>query len=413
MRVVLIHRYFWPDTPPYAHILRDIAVHLGASGHQVHVLTCQPSYNRSAAGRAPGSERLAAGVEVCRWSVLPDRRSGILKLLNLMLFCTRLLLARRHIADADVVMAASTPPIVVANLVERLTRRHGARFVYHKQDVYPDVVVAPGIMRAGRTASLLRWIDAGTERRAARVVVLSEDMATTVVSRGARSDRVVTINNFDPWPDEVDPTVAYAPTAVRHPQAAANGSLHVAFAGNLGRFQNLETVFAALVLLRDDARVRFDFFGDGPLRRELEAIVSAQQLSGVRVHGYRPAGEVADFLRLEADLGIVSLAPGVIRAAYPSKTMSYLRNGCPVLAVVEADSELARTIIAAGAGLHVDPSDPQALAVALRQVADRPSDLTGAGARARALYRKQFSAERQLGRWEALFESAARSGADR
>jgi len=413
MRVVLIHRYFWPDTPPYAHILRDIAVHLGANGHEVRVLTCQPSYNRSAAGRAPRSERLAPGVEVRRWSVLPDRRSGILKLLSLVLFCIRLLLARRQLADADVVMAASTPPIVVAKLAERLARRRGTRFVYHKQDVYPDVVVSPGIMRAGRTASFLRRMDARTEHRAARVVVLSEDMAVTVVSRGARKERVVTINNFDPWPDEPDRTALDPSTVGGRPPVRSHGYVHVAFAGNLGRFQNLETVFAAMVLLRDDPRVRFDFFGDGPLRGELEAIVSAQQLSGVRIHGYRPSGEVAHFLRREADLGIVSLAPGVIRAAYPSKTMSYLRNGCPVLAVVEADSELARTITASGAGLHVDPTDPRALVAALRQVADRPSDLTGAGERARSLYREKFSAERQLGRWHELFVDACASGAGR
>ena len=57
--IVLIHRYFHPDTPPYAAILREIALSLGAAGHRVTVLTCQPSYNRSVVSRAPAREQLA------------------------------------------------------------------------------------------------------------------------------------------------------------------------------------------------------------------------------------------------------------------------------------------------------------------------------------------------------------------
>ena len=57
--IVLVHRYFSPDTPPYASILRDIAERLGQDGHRVTVLTCQPSYNRAVVARAPARERLA------------------------------------------------------------------------------------------------------------------------------------------------------------------------------------------------------------------------------------------------------------------------------------------------------------------------------------------------------------------
>ncbi len=410
MRVVLIHRYFWPDTPPYAHILREIAVHLGKNGHEVSVLTCQPSYNREAVGRAPAKERLGPGVEVRRWSVVPDRRSAVLKAVNLVSFCVRLLLSRRRFADVDVVMAASTPPILVAKVAGWLARRNGASFVYHKQDMYPEVVVAPGIMRDGLMASLLRRLDARTERAAERVVVLSEDMADTVRSRGAHPGRVAVINNFDPWAIDQPRPEIQQPGRRSQPSPGPDTPLHVAFAGNLGRFQNLETVFDALVRLRDESGVIFDFFGDGAMRPELERTIATHHLSTVRVHGYRPPEEVAEFLRDRADLGIVSLAPGVIRAAYPSKTMSYLRNGCPVLALVEADSELAQTITSTGTGVHADPTDPEAVAATLRRLASRPAELAGAGERAYALYQQQFSPDRQLERWLHLVEST-RTGA--
>jgi colanic acid biosynthesis glycosyl transferase WcaI len=397
MRVVLIHRYFWPDTPPYAHILRAIALRLGEAGHDVTVLTCQPSYDPSVM-RAPASERLTPNVEIRRWPVLPDRTSAPLKVVNLVWFCMRVLLSRRSLGKVDVVMAASTPPLAVAKVGALLALRSRARFVYHNQDIYPEVVTGSGILRNGRRASLLRRVDSRTDRAADRVVVLSDDMADTIAARGVVPSRIVVINNFDPWPDpettDSDDTNADL--------AAADGALTVVFAGNLGRFQNLETVIDAIALL-GDSPIEFHFFGTGALAPYLSERVAAQRLRHVHLHGYRPPAEVGAFLRTTADIGIVSLMPGVIRAAFPSKTMSYLRQGCPVLVLVEADSSLARMIEDSGAGFHSDPVDPEAASQVLRRLAGGRTELAGAGKRAADLYEEQFSPALQLDRWMRMF----------
>ena len=44
MRILIVYRYFWPDTPPYATMLRDISRWLAEAGHDVEILTAQPSY---------------------------------------------------------------------------------------------------------------------------------------------------------------------------------------------------------------------------------------------------------------------------------------------------------------------------------------------------------------------------------
>ena len=385
MRIVLIHRYFWPDTPPYAHILHQVAMRLGEAGHDVTVLTCQPSYNRSAVDHAPALERIAPRVVVRRWPVLPDRRSAALKLVNLGVFCTRIMLSGLRPGKVDVVMAASAPPIAVARAASWLARLKGADFVYHKQDIYPEVVLAPGIMRTGMIASLLRRIDIRTDRFAARVVVLSEDMARTEAARGIGPRQIAVINNFDPWSVGDQPIDRVGSVEVPRPRSR-NAALTVVFAGNLGRFQGLETLIDAAARLHDEPGIAFHFFGDGAMQAALALRVVRERLNYVHLYGYQPPEQVAEFLRDKADLGIVSLAPGVIRAAYPSKTMSYLRQGCAVLALVEEDSALARTITSAGAGFCSDPSDAGELAETLRKLAERREDLAEAGIRARLLY---------------------------
>jgi colanic acid biosynthesis glycosyl transferase WcaI len=309
---------------------------------------------------------------VRRWPVLDDRSSGARKVLNLLWFCLRLTLSAPRLGRVDRVMAASTPPVAMARVASWVARAKGAEFVYHHQDIYPEVAVSGGQLAEGLRSRLLRSADARTDRRAARTVVLSEDMARLIVSRGVDPDRIAVINNFDPW---------------RLPDGSADLSpstrLRVVYAGNLGRFQNLEIVFSTLKALKDDDRLEFHFIGDGPLRPRLDEVVETEGLQRVHVHGYFDPERLAEFLQREADLGLVTLNAGVVQAAYPSKTMSYLRNGVPVVALVEGGTDLVRQLEAYGAGWSAAPERPGSLgAVLARLGADRAS-VSAARSRAR------------------------------
>jgi glycosyltransferase involved in cell wall biosynthesis len=388
--VVLVHRYFAPDTPPYAEILRALAASLADRGAQVTVLTCQPSYRRGAA-RAPGRET-RDGVSGVRWPVLDDRRSTALKLVNMAWFCLRLVLARRAFRGADVVMAATTPPIAVALACSFMARSVGARFVYHKQDVWPEVGLETGTSFGPHTR-LLRWLDHSTERRSARVVVLSRDMADTVARRDRAREpqvRTVVLNNFDPWDIDETPEVR----GVDHP------GLTLTFAGNLGRFQGIDRLID-VIRASGELPLAWHFFGDGPMAQPLTDL--AGQGAAVTMHGYQSPTTVADFVRHHTDLGVVSLDPGVIRAAYPSKTLTYLRNGCPVLALVESDSELAEMVRDAGVGIAVGYDVP-AVVEALTLWSGTTEVAVGVRSRARDLYDERFGMSAQLARWATLFE---------
>ena len=101
-----------------------------------------------------------------------------------------------------------------------------------------------------------------------------------------------------------------------------------------------------------------------------------------------------------ADLALVSLKPGIYRAAYPSKTLTYLGLGVPILAMIEPESELAQTLHIRRLGRVVPHGDPVALAAEIRKAADAKDD----GARVRALryHAEHLSKETVLARWTAL-----------
>lgn len=397
-RVVIAHRYFTPDTPPYATILQRIAIALTEAGFEVSVLTCQPSYRGRSNVRAAPRERIGAHLTVRRWGVLPDRFSTGAKIINLLVFSLRLAVELCRIAKPDVVMAASTPPVVVALVVSVVARMRGAAFVYHKQDIYPEIL-------ARHKSWLLRWaliglrrVDARTDRRASVVVVASRDMAETVQARGGEECTVAVINNFDPW--QLEP--------VRLSEREPGEPVQIFYAGNIGGFQDIAGLVGLMEQFGEDPRVFFTVIGDGSQRTWLERQIESRGLRNVSLEPYQAPERLARRLQRDCDLGVVSLRAGVIRDAYPSKTMSYLRHGVPVLALMETDSELCECLERYSAGWSADPRSPNAASAVLRRLLEEPALTAAARAGARRMYEVEFSEQQMVPRWTNMFHKLTR-----
>lgn len=399
-RVLAVHRYYWPDTPPYASLLREIARRWSDAGHDVEVLSTQPSYKPELAiPHRPKVER-HDGVTVRRLNLPPDRSGIIARLLNMVRFplavAFRILFGRRR----DVVMCSTAPPVVLAFAVSLAARLRGARFVYHCMDIHPEIGALSGEFRAKPVFALLRALDRWTCRRSAAIVVLSGDMRDALVARDARiADRIVVLNNFDlPTYDDGAATPAPLPRTTR---------TRLVFTGNVGRFQGLEAL-ASAVLADEPGRERLELvlMGEGAAKESVAAIVAAAPESVRDRVVLLPHGSpsAARALVAEADFGVVSLTPGVIRFAYPSKTATYLAEGTPLLALVETDSELARAAVDGGYGLAAAPEAD------LAEVLDRISGLDDADraaltSAAHRAWAENFAAATLLERWEDLLRS--------
>ena len=116
---------------------------------------------------------------------------------------------------------------------------------------------------------------------------------------------------------------------------------------------------------------------------------------------YQPV-KVAKLAIQNADIGVVALMPGMYRYAYPSKTMAYLEQGRPIIAVVENESELANTMLVQGYGFSVPIGDAEALAELLVQLADDESWKEPMSKSALAAFENYFSAPVVLAKWSKL-----------
>ena len=104
------------------------------------------------------------------------------------------------------------------------------------------------------------------------------------------------------------------------------------------------------------------------------------------------------------DLGLVSVEPDIYRVAYPSKTLTYLGLGVPVLAIIEPESELARMIEKEGLGFVIGQRDSAAIAARLEEVAASRGELPAMRKRAYMYYDKVMSSNARLDQWSALLK---------
>jgi colanic acid biosynthesis glycosyl transferase WcaI len=84
------------------------------------------------------------------------------------------------------------------------------------------------------------------------------------------------------------------------------------------------------------------------------------------------------------DVHVVPLRRGLGDVSVPSKTYSSLAAGRPVMASIDADSEIPRLLAAAGAGIAVQPDDLDAFVDAIRMLVDDPAKREALGAAGRA-----------------------------
>ncbi|MEP3481025.1 MAG: glycosyltransferase family 4 protein [Fuerstiella sp.] len=395
MKLLLVHRYIRPDTSGYAHMLYLMGRRFAADGHDVTIFSAQPGYNNTYDGPALPTRQEVDGMTVIRIPLLKETKKTLIRrCLNVLIFSVRLLLHSVSQRKAyDLLTVSTFPPVLFAAVARWICFFRKTRYIYHCMDLYPEVAQANQMLPPGMLSKIARWVDVRNCKKAAAVVVLSEEMKSTLERRDLSTANVRVINNF--VIDEVDPEVE-VPEALR----SKKDHFRVVFAGNMGRFQSLETLVDAALSLQSYDDIQFLFIGAGVMYDELQKRVEERAGRNIAFHPFVPI-QVAMSVMSQSELGVVSLAPRIIQCAYPSKTMSYLEAGCQILAIVEP-STLATFIKDEHLGDACQPNSAQAAADAIKVCYDSWKNQTVDRQQIRKIGRLHFSQKTILGKWTEL-----------
>jgi colanic acid biosynthesis glycosyl transferase WcaI len=382
-----------------------IATSLAARGHRLHIITALPWYRHHAVeaewtGRPWRTESTEWGT-ITRLHPFPTDKANIparaVAFAGFTGLATIAGVFTRSRPDAVMVMSPPLPLGVSGWLASSL---RGRPFVFNIQDVFPDVAVELGAITDRRVIAAASWLERFLYRRSDAVTVLSDELRDNVAGKlgSRRPERVHVIPNFVDT-DRVRPRDRH--TSYRD-EFDLGDRLVVMYAGNVGMSQSLDLVVDAARRFRDRDDVVFVINGGGSALDDV--VASARGLDNLRFVEMQPRERLAEVLA-SADVHVVPLRRGLARSSVPSKLYSILAAARPVVASVDPDTEVSRTIERAGAGVAVPPEDPDAFAAALGDLLDHPDRRASMGAAGRSFVEDWVSPAAVAEAYESLFES--------
>lgn len=401
MRILLITNYFPPEIGAASHLYHDLARSLVERGHALTVVTGFPRYNisrRRAGWRLFRREKLE-GIDLVRVQVTPflSGRQIARKIEYFSVMPAFLLggvLAARH----DVAIAYS-PPIPVGMSAYMLKKLKGIPFILNVHDIHPQALVDIGFVSNPVLISLLRSMEKTLYREAATVAVHSEGNAVYLEGRGVDPRRLAVL---PVWVDLDEIRPRERSNGFRR-EIGVNEEFLVVFAGTMGTSQDVESIVRAAHRLRDRADIRFALVGDGVEKPVLQRLSDGLGLENVRFHPMQPRERYPDVLAA-ADVSLVTLKKEVVTPVVPSKLLSAMASGRPVVLGADPNGDAPLMVRAAESGICVPPEDPDSLAAAILHLyADRSAG-EAMGRNGRRFVERHYSREVCVARCEVLCE---------
>ena len=312
---------------------------------------------------------------------------------------------------ADVVIMCNVPLIAMLSFV-RYARQAGLPWIFWHQDIYSSGLADELRRRLpARVASMvghrLERIEAWCARHARHVVAIGEGFTAFYPRWGVPSDRVSVIPNWAPL-DKIIPSAREnrRSTDLFDTQA----ELRLLYAGTLGRKHDPMLLLELLEATRASGiDAHLTVVSEGQATDDLRAAAARNPELPVRVLPFQPAADLSDVLG-SADILIGLLEPNATTFSIPSKVLSYMAAGRPILGLMPADNPAAADIEACGG--YVDDPTPHGARRASRWLVElggahaRQAEI---GRRTRSIAEEKFDLDDIAARFVAVLEGTPAS----
>ncbi len=380
MHILLIHQAFAALDEPGGTRHHELARYLADQGHRVTVIASPVSYltgnlgvhrEKAAVNTQISGEPSKGEVTILRAYTYPAlHRSFVHRVFSFFSFMASSFWTGLKVRKVDLVWGTS-PPIFQGVTAWALARLKRVPFLFEVRDLWPAFAIQVGVLHNRWLIRASLWLERFLYRRADRVVVNSPGFLSHVRERGARQVSLIP-NGADPR--MFDPAADGADFRAAH---GLEGKFVVLYAGAHGMSNDLGVVLEAAGRLSERPEIALVLLGDGKDKPALQA--RAAQMDLHNVHFLVPIAKIempAALAAANACLAILKPIP-LYSTVYPNKVFDYMAAGRAVILAI--DGVIREVVESAGAGIFVQPGDPQALAQAIRTLADDPDQTAAMG----------------------------------
>lgn len=354
-KILIVSQFYSPDVTAAAFRIKETATLLAAAGHSVTVITGEP--HKGIIDQVDDSQE--KGVQIVRVRYIPYAQKGkwsyAIHYISFMLAAALGGILAPGRFDA---IFASSPPLFVGVAGLFIAWMKKSRLFLDIRDIWPDSAVSAGVISPG--GPFFRWgkkMEQWLYRRAFRISGITTPMAE-YIRQFTEPDKVFVMYNG--VPEE------YLNSERVETMAENEDGLHLVYAGNLGRCQNLQIFLdAALELKRKgEGGTYFHFVGNGIVRGEMEDFCAVHKLDNVSIRGPVSKMEAFEEMKKGSALFLSLVDDPTMEKTIPSKVFDYLAAGRPIIFGIRGEGKeiLERT----GGNLFFEPNSVESLVEAIR-----------------------------------------------
>jgi putative colanic acid biosynthesis glycosyltransferase WcaI len=303
--------------------------------------------------------------------------------------------------QADIVLSGNTPIDIQGELLW-YCRAKRVGFVHWLQDVYSEALKFFLIRRfpvvANPVASMFALLERAIASHSDHTIVISPDFYTMLCRWSIPVSKMTVIENWAPL-DEM----TQLPRDNKWSRSQKLGNRPVLlYSGTLGMKHRPDLIYMLAERLQQECTVLVITEGIGR-----DYLKRMPELGNLIVLPFQPYERMSEVLA-SADVLLATLEHEAGQFAVPSKILSYLCAGRPILLAGPKENLSASIIERSGAGFVVDPNDHSACVNAARSLISDANLRAKFGSSARSYAEQTFDIERIADKFESVLLSAYR-----
>jgi glycosyltransferase involved in cell wall biosynthesis len=390
LKIALITDAYLPWKTSAAVQMKDLAEELAKLGHQPVVLVPSSGIPKS------WTLECQHGVQILRLAT-PDTRGGG----NLKRGFAELQMPFRmyyNFRKSDLartrwdLIVCYSPPIFFGPLIQILGRNRVRRYLILR-DIFPDWAVDLKIISKGPVYYFLKAI-ANFQYYVSDIIGVQTESNIGYLPRWTRRSRATKIEVLHNWlaptPD-VGCSISFNSTSLA-------GRKIFLYIGNMGVAQGMDILIALAVATRERKDLGFAFVGRGTDVDRLKRECEQKSLDNVLFFDEVDPSEIPGLIA-QARVGLLALHPDHKSHNIPGKFVSYMHYGLPVLARVNADTDLLHLIASEKVGRAVTGEDVDQLKRFADELADDDAsreEMIGNCKRVAGMFSSRVAAEQIL-----------------
>ena len=409
VRILFLSHYFPPEVNAPATRTFEHCVRWARAGHDVTVVTCAPNcpdgivypgYKNGFRSRVEYVE----GVRVVRvWTYLSPNAGTVRRIVNYLSYMVIASLRAIRLPRPDVVVATSPQFFCgwAGVLVSRLRR---VPLVLEIRDIWPESIEAVGAMRSRWLLRILERLERWMYRSADHIVTVGNGYRDRILEKVPVSDRTSVITNGV----DLDLFVPGEPDVRFLHIWDLEDNFVCSYVGTIGMAHGLEVVLQAAHILKQRGRyeVRFCLVGDGAARKQLEEEAEKAGVKDMVLFLGRQRKEEIPRILASSHACLIHLKKcELFTTVLPSKVFETMAMGRPI--IMGVGGEACEIVMAAGAGVEMEPGSAESLVRAVEMLADDGQSAIQRGHAARDYVARHFDRNGLAARYLSLLEAVA------